>query len=934
MREKYVSKSILSNISKKRYLLISMIAAVVGLIGCDNSENNTPPTTTTPEQPKGDALAYYEDWPVINSAIPKDEAIEIFIENILNQMTLEEKIGQMIQPDLRQVTPAEAKEFKLGSILNGGGSWPNNDKRATAEDWAKEADKYFIALDEAYSDRGFRVPFMWGTDAVHGHNNVFGATVFPHNIGLGATRDPNLIYRIGQATAQEVAATGLDWTFAPTVATPRDDRWGRTYEGYSEDPEIVYQYASEMVKGIQGNATDLKGDKHVISNVKHFVGDGGTFNGVDRGVNKYSEEQLLNIHATGYISGLNAGAQVVMASFNSWENDKNYGLEDSGENKQIENFNGKLHGSRYLLTDVLKNKMGFDGVVVSDWNGHTEIQNCNAGSCAAAVNAGVDIIMVTANNDWKLFYHNLLEQVKTGKVSEATINDAVKRILRIKARAGLWDKPMPSERALAGNQSILGSEEHRSIAREAVRKSLVLLKNDAQILPLSRDEKILLVGSGADNIMKQTGGWSLSWQGDGNSVDDFPNAQTFKTALIKTIGEANVITDSSLMEPGGTAIVVMGEDPYAEFYGDLKKTQTLEFKTIKQSYAADVNLIKDLKTSGFKVVTIFYSGRPLYVNDEINHSDAFVAAFLPGTEGLGMTDVLFKSASGEVNFPITGKLSFTWPNQKCATTINRELIIKEVGALPEFEQSINEENVLFEYGYGLAYGDDPIIDLNNLPLDPRAYGCGQNNPDASGQASEPLELFGKKSIKDQYFSLLAGDSTGWSAQQTSQGGPVDFAGIVTKPIDKDGQQDALNVRFTDAVSNGSQIYIQTPDTLGQDLQNYRNADSTLQFDIRVNQAPVDEITLSLHCVHPCLGEIKVSAAFLQDIQSATGDAVNKPWKTVKVPLSCFTGLDFTNVNTPFLIYSKQAMDFDLANIRWVPKSADTPSANDSLLSCQ
>jgi len=269
-------------------------------------------------------LAYYSDWPAIASKVTVDPDIESRVSSILAQMTLEEKVGQMIQPNLDDVTPEEAKQYKLGSLLNGGGSWPNKDKHASAGDWAAAADSYWTALDEAYADRGFKVPFMWATDAVHGHNNVFGATVFPHNIGLGAANDPEMILRIGQATAKEVVATGLDWTFAPTVAAPRDYRWGRVYEGYSEDPEIIYSYAGKMVEGLQGGSAGLKTDTQVISNVKHWVGDGGTLKGVDRGETHYSEEYLMNIHAAGYFSGLKAGAQVVMSSLNSWHDDANY----------------------------------------------------------------------------------------------------------------------------------------------------------------------------------------------------------------------------------------------------------------------------------------------------------------------------------------------------------------------------------------------------------------------------------------------------------------------------------------------------------------------------------------------------------------------------------------------------------------------------------
>ena len=602
------------------------------------------------QKPDNNVLVpYFSDWPQINSAVTQDPEIEKMIAEIVAQMTLEEKVGQMVQPDLREVTPEEAKEYKLGSLLNGGGGWPNNDKYATAEDWAKESDKYWQALKEAYADRGFDIPFMWATDAVHGHNNVFRATVFPHNIGLGAANNPDLIYRIGQATAQEIVATGLDWTFAPTVASPRDYRWGRVYEGYSEDPEIIYQYAKRMVEGLQGGAEGLKGQDHVISNVKHWVGDGGTLGGVDHGQNRYTEEYLMNIHATGYFGGLEAGAQVVMSSFNSWWNEKNYDPmvntryldQDTGGDYMQ---NQKIHGSKYLINDVLKDKMGFDGIVVTDWNGQGEINGCSASDCAQAVIAGNDVFMVTSRHDWQAFYHNVIRQVNEGIISEERIDDAVTRILRVKARADLWNKPAPSLRKNAGDAELLGSAEHRALAREAVSETLVLLKNNENALPLSSEGTYLIAGSAMDSITKQTGGWSLTWQGDGNTIDkDFPGAETMLMALKDQVGEENVYTNIEDAPEGTTAIVVIGEDPYAEMFGDISKSQTLEFSTLKGSYKKDLEKIKELKAAGFKVVTVFYSGRPLYVNEEINNSDAFVAAWLPGTEAGGITDVLFNN---------------------------------------------------------------------------------------------------------------------------------------------------------------------------------------------------------------------------------------------------------------------------------------------------
>lgn len=824
---------------------MSIFVAIFFLSGCNENDNQSLEGTESPiSKTRKIPTPYLSEWIDVNSAIKKDPQIEAEVQRILALMTLEEKVGQMIQPDIRDVTPEEAKEYKLGSILNGGGGFPNSNKYSSAKDWANEADKYWLALEQAYKNRGFRIPFMWATDAVHGHNNVFGATVFPHNIGLGAARNPDLIEKIGVVTAREVAATGLDWTFAPTVATPRDYRWGRVYEGYSEDPEIVYQYAASMVKGLQGDAVGLKTDTHVISNVKHWLGDGGTLGGVDHGQNRYTEEYLRNIHAIGYYGGLQAGAQVVMSSFNSWWSDSNYDPM-SPNNGYAQNK--KIHGSKYLITDVLKGKMGFDGVVVTDWNGQGEISGCSASNCAQAVIAGNDVFMVTARSDWQLFYRNVIKQVKDGTISVARIDDAVSRILRVKLRANLWDKPQPSARSLAGDQAILRAPRHVAIARQAVTESLVLLKKNNSVLPLNKGGKFLVAGSAANDITKQTGGWSLTWQGDGNTIDrDFPNAQTLLMAIRQEVGEANIFTDAAATNPQeSVAVVVIGEDPYAEMFGDISDVQTLEYSTLKKSYAADLQTIKSLKAAGYRVVTIFYSGRPLYVNEEINNSDAFVAAWLPGTEGRGITDVLFANAGADFK----GKLSYSWGAMKCSTTINRAAshianyttpVDGITGELIE-QDIVGEHAPLFPYGYGLNYSGKTDIgsryqDLNNIPLDPLKHGCGLSKVD-SESATTPLEVFGKNA-KGEFLVAIAGSANGWAKELVSKD-QTTIGTVTTTGINYDGmQQSALNVKFVGNIgeyknNSAAQLYMQTVDGKGADYSRYLNANATLEFDLRM-----------------------------------------------------------------------------------------------------
>lgn len=861
------------------------------------------------------ALPYFKAWPKINSVITKDAELERKVHALLAKMTLEEKVGQMIQPNLSEVSPAEAKKYKLGSLLNGGGTWPNADKHATATDWVEIADKYYNALIEAYAGRGFSIPFMWATDAVHGHSNVFRATLFPHNIGLGAANNPALIKRIGQITAKEVLVTGLDWTFAPAVAVPRDYRWGRTYEGYSEDPEITYQYAGKMVEGLQGGAAGLQGQENIIANVKHWVGDGGTALGVDRGENHYSEEYLRNIHAIGYFSGLEAGAQVVMSSYNSWHNKANYDQNGTGQ------YNFKLHGSQYLLNDILKQKMGFDGIIVTDWNGQQEIAGCSASNCPEAVNAGNDIFMVTARQDWKAFYANVIKQVENGTISQARIDDAVTRILRVKMRANLWQKPKPSLRKYAGKEELLGSDTHRAVARQAVSESLVLLKNDNNILPLSNDNTFLITGSAADNIQKQTGGWSLTWEGTENKISrDFPGATTMLMALKAQVGEKNVFTQTEKAPAGSIAIVVIGEAPYAEMKGDIKAHQTLEYATLKSSYGRDLKKIKSLKKAGFNVVTVFYSGRPLYVNEEINNSDAFIAAWLPGSEAGGITDILFNVA----NQDFTGRLSYSWPKLKCSTTINRHAPNISDYKTPTMEQDITgKHKPLFAYGYGLSYGKNSTQlasekDLNNLPLDPRLRGCGQDNV-SNDVATENLELFGSASDGEFVMRILS-KATNWNGPIVSNASKTTTGSITTAPINYKHQQDALNIKFSN--KGPSQLTLHTLNYKATDKTMYLNAQSTLQFDIDMKTAAPNELFLKMHCGWPCAAGDNIATILPKPLH----DTNVANWTTIKIPLRCFAdkGMEFSGLDVGFALYADPSIpfEFNLGEIRFVPKSVD------------
>ena len=611
------------------------------------------------------------NWPLNTPVVTRDPAMEQRISELMMNMTLEEKVGQIIQADIASVTPDEVRKFNLGSILNGGGSAPDGDLRNTPASWLALADEYWEASTDT-SDGGLGIPLIWGTDAVHGHSNVVGATLFPHNIGLGAANDPDLMYEIGRITALEMMTTGLDWTFAPTLAVVRNDRWGRTYEGFSEDPAIVVAYAPRIIEGIQGKyGTDEFLDQdHIIATAKHFVGDGGTLDGIDTGDNITSEAELRDMHAAAYWPAIAAGAQSVMVSLNSYHGER-------------------MHGLKPMLTDVLVGRIGFDGFVVGDWNGHGRVKGCTVTSCARSFNAGLDVFM--APEQWRDLYTNTLEQVKSGEIPLQRLDQAVGRILRVKMRAGVFDAPKPSARKNAGNWDLFGAPEHRAVAREAVRKSLVLLKNEAGILPLAATSRVLVVGDGANDIGKQSGGWTLSWQGTENTNEHFPGATSIYDGLRDAVatagGEAILREDGRWRTKPDVAVVVFGEDPYAEFFGD---RDNVDFDS-----DAGLRLLKKFAEEGIPTVSVFLSGRALWVNPELALSNAFVAAWLPGTEGGGIADVLVGDADGTPRFDFTGSLSYSWP----ATPDQVEVNIGDEDYQP-----------LFPYGFGLSYGDGIIND--------------------------------------------------------------------------------------------------------------------------------------------------------------------------------------------------------------------------------
>lgn len=608
------------------------------------------------------ASAPLADWPALKSPIARDEAMERRIAGIVAGMTLEQKIGQMTQPDVRYIKPDEVRLHHIGSVLNGGGAWPAMNKHATVAEWAELARQFHDASFQ--TDAKVPIPLIWGTDAVHGHNNVFGATLFPHNIGLGAARNPALVEEIARATARASRATGISWIFAPTLAVAQDQRWGRTYESFSSDPELVRAYGEAAVRGLQGGLT---GDGDVVATAKHYLGDGGTLHGNDQGETRASLREMINVHGAGYFGALSAGAQTVMASYSSWRNPET-GID-----------HGKMHANRALLTDALKDRMGFDGFVVSDWNAIEQVPGCRKDHCPAAINAGIDMVMVP--EDWKAFIANTVADVKAGRISMARINDAVTRILRVKMRAGLFER-LPYRSALNGRADAL---EARALARRAVRESLVLLKNGRGVLPLRRGGRILVVGKSADSLSNQSGGWSRTWQGTENGNADFGTGQTLLGALREEFGASNVEyseTGEGVAPASFAAVIaVIGETPYAEYQGDVDWPAPLQHSA---RHKEDLDVLDRVSRRGAPVVTVFYSGRTVYANDLLNRSDAFVAAWLPGSEAGGIVDLLVRDERGRVRHDFRGTLPFAWPGDACTST--------ETGG-----------TILFRRGYGLRY---------------------------------------------------------------------------------------------------------------------------------------------------------------------------------------------------------------------------------------
>ena len=757
-----------------------------------------------------------------------------FIDNLIQNMTLEQKIGQIIMPDIDEVTPEDARKYQLGTFLNGGGKFPNKNKYSSVEDWKKLSEEFYNASPVV---NGVLIPILWGTDAVHGHNNVIGATIFPHNIGLGSTMNPDLIKNIGEAVAKEVLSTGIPWTFAPTIAVPQNDLWGRTYEGYSENPELVSMLGEAMILGLQGEGDSFLDDNHVLATAKHFLGDGGTKDGIDQGNTIINEQELRDIHGEPYFAAIGSCIQTVMASFNSW----------NGE---------KAHGSDYLLQNILREQMGFDGLVVGDWNGHGQVPGCSKENCPQSFNAGVDIFM--APDEWKPLYENTLDQARNGQISIERLDEAVKNILSVKYLLGMFDGRKPH----LYPYNYIGDNKHRAIARQAVRESIVLLKNNNNTLPIKSGKHILVIGDSANKITKHMGGWTITWQGRENQNSDFPNSKSiFEAIKLKAEnngGSAEFSNSSDYEKKPDVVIFVYGEDPYAEGDGDRKH---IFYENQDKRF---LKYMREIAAKKIPSVSLFISGRPLIVNEEINLSDSFVQLWLPGTAIEGITDVIFTNKNNEINYDFKGKLSYSWPKFSYQTKLN---------------YGDEEYDPLFPYGFGLTYADENYRDSINIK-------------ETIPQRDEITLFLG--SAYPSYKEIISYYDSDKN-EQIYEGISADIyknekAGILISKFDYKKQDDAKRIDFG---KKNTMKFWEISSGSSEDLSYMKNG--SLELILKPQSLSDKKIELVIQCSKN-VNQINISGtkecykAF--DLSNLLKDESLGVWKKITMPFSCLNNDSF------------------------------------------
>jgi beta-glucosidase len=646
----------------KNKLFLLLLVPMLILSACQPTLADETPIPSTPIPTQASSEPQEEERPAyLDSSLTAEERAL----DLLARMSLDEKLGQMTQVEKNSIRPEDVTRYYIGSILSGGGGYPSGDN--TPEGWAKMVDGFQAAALET----PLGIPLIYGVDAVHGHNNLKGATIFPHNIGLGAADDPELVERIARATAEEMLATGIPWNFAPVLAVVQDIRWGRTYEAYGENTELVTRLGIAYQNGLQ--ATAENDSIFVLATPKHFIGDGGTIWGtsttenwqLDQGDTQMDEATLRELFLPPYQAAIEAGAQSVMISYSSW--------------------NGvKLHGHQYLISDVLKGELGFEGFVVSDWAGIDQVDKDYYSAVVTAINAGIDMNMVPQG--YQRYLTVLQQAVEKGDISMERIDDAVLRILTVKFKLGLFEQPFSNPDYL----ETIGSDAHRELARESVAKSLVLLQNENAALPIAKDTELIYVaGVAANDIGIQSGGWTIEWQGKAGNIT--PGTTIMEAIEATSAGEVqfNRFGNFDGDTKADLAIVVVGERPYAEGRGDNENPSLSE---------NDIELILRVREQAEKVVVVLVSGRPLVITEALPYTDAFVAAWLPGSEGQGVADVLFGDQ------PFTGKLSFTWPR-------SAEQLPFDFANLP----TEGCEAPLFPYGYGL---DATVSQPLELPVCP------------------------------------------------------------------------------------------------------------------------------------------------------------------------------------------------------------------------
>jgi beta-glucosidase len=790
-----------------------------------------------------DATVHPEQWPRAASPLLADPRIDARVHTLMSKMSVEDKVGQMIQADIKYVTPDDVREYRLGSVLAGGNSKPPGHPYPVARDWQALSDAFYRASMDTSGGR-LAIPVLFGIDAVHGHNNLVGSTLFPQNVGLGATRDPSLIRDIGEVTARELRASGIGWTFAPTLTVPQDVRWGRSYEGYSQNPALVAQYAPAVVGGLEGvpGTPGFLDASHVIATAKHFLGDGGTHDGKDQGDARIGEATLRDVHGAGYPPAIKAGVQVVMVSFSSW--------------------NGtKMVGNKALVTDVLKRRMGFDGIVLGDWNSHGQVPGCTNEDCAVAYNAGLD--MLEAPDSWKGLYRHTLAEVKAGVIPMSRVDDAVTRILRVKMRLGMFEAGLPSTNPLAVKaDDIVGSPVHRDVARRAVRESLVLLKNNGPVLPIDPRKHILVAGDGADNISKQNGGWTLSWQGTGMTNANFPGATSVWAGLQAQVkaagGTAELSIEGDYTRKPDIAIVVVGEDPYAEFQGDRPNL------AYRPGNDHDLELIRKLRGQGVPVVAVFLTGRPLWVNREINASDAFVVAWLPGSEGAGIADVLLRSHDGRPAQDFHGKLSYAWPASAAKAPT-------ETGAGSGVTQ--------FPYGFGLSYSAHRNTGV--LPEDPGMV--------LSAEQAGIYFARGKPSLN---FAMRLVDANGVAMNVVATPAATPDGSLRIGALDYKAQEDARAISWSGTGPRAASLELVAPASL--DIERETNGDVLLVTTLKADGVSNgDTSSIGVGCGPGCAGRVLIGP----QLAALPGGQ----WLRVGIPLKCFrdAGADMSRIDRPF-----------------------------------